>query len=199
MSAGFWFAAGVLTGVASAVGALPLWRACAGMVGWLPLRYGLAAGAVATFATSAVLIYLTIGSPRAVETSAAAATAHPAPVQAPSGAKAQSMEAAAAGLEARLARGGGNADDWLLLAQSYDFLGRPNDAQRARARAVDAGASAPRSAAAPSNSAMQPPFPVQVLQPVEAPRAVSSSEAAMPRDSTTEPERKLSNKPRDSQ
>lgn len=61
----------------------------------------------------------------------------------PSAARAQSaqpMDEAAAKLAARLERQGGTAADWNLLAQAYDFLGRPDDAQRARARAAELGA-----------------------------------------------------------
>src|SRR6478752_2153273 len=35
-------------------------------------------------------------------------------------------------LAPRLARGEGSDADWTLLAQAYEFLGRPEDAQRAR-------------------------------------------------------------------
>lgn len=56
---------------------------------------------------------------------------------------AQPMDQAAADLAARLERKGGTAADWNLLAQAYDFLGRPADAQRARARAAKAGIAAP--------------------------------------------------------
>jgi len=45
-----------------------------------------------------------------------------------------SMNAAIASLEARLAKGAGSADDWELLAKSFEFLGRPEDAGKARAR-----------------------------------------------------------------
>jgi hypothetical protein len=45
-----------------------------------------------------------------------------------------SMETAIASLEGRLAKGGGSADDWELLAKSYEFLGRSGDASKARAR-----------------------------------------------------------------
>lgn len=45
-----------------------------------------------------------------------------------------SMTSAIAALETRLAKGGGSADEWELLAKSYDFLGRPEDANKARAR-----------------------------------------------------------------
>ena len=44
-----------------------------------------------------------------------------------------SMEDAVAGLQVRLAKGGGTRDDWELLAKSFEFLGRPADAARARA------------------------------------------------------------------
>jgi hypothetical protein len=49
-----------------------------------------------------------------------------------------SMNAAIASLQARLAKGGGSADDWELLAKSYDFLGRPDEASKARARRLPA-------------------------------------------------------------
>jgi hypothetical protein len=45
-----------------------------------------------------------------------------------------SMGTAIASLEGRLAKGGGTADDWELLAKSYEFLGRSGDAAKARAR-----------------------------------------------------------------
>jgi cytochrome c-type biogenesis protein CcmH/NrfG len=196
MSAAFWFISGVLAGVAATAVALPLWRASAGMVGRLPLRYTIATGAVVTFAASALLIYLAIGSPHSLERSA---TAHPTADKPPSGAKVQSMEAAAAGLEARLARDGGNANDWLLLAQSYDFLGRPDDAQRARAHAADPGAPNSRPAPAASNAAIPSSLPLQLLQPAPSTQAISSSEAATPEVSAKQLERQLSKNPRDSQ
>lgn len=49
-------------------------------------------------------------------------------------ASAGSMDSAVASLEARLAKGGGSTDDWELLAKSFEFLGRPADAARARAK-----------------------------------------------------------------
>jgi len=53
------------------------------------------------------------------------------------------MEEATARLEARLTRGGGSPQDWQLLAQSYDFLGRTEDARRARAHATGTVSSQP--------------------------------------------------------
>jgi cytochrome c-type biogenesis protein CcmH len=48
------------------------------------------------------------------------------------------MSSAIASLQARLAKGGGSADDWELLAKSYEFLGRPADASKARAHQLPA-------------------------------------------------------------
>lgn len=48
------------------------------------------------------------------------------------GTAAGSMSSAVASLQGRLAKGGGSADDWELLAKSYEFLGRPEDAAKAR-------------------------------------------------------------------
>lgn len=48
------------------------------------------------------------------------------------------MSAAIASLQARLAKGGGSADDWELLAKSYEFLGRPAEASKARAHQIPA-------------------------------------------------------------
>jgi cytochrome c-type biogenesis protein CcmH len=67
-----------------------------------------------------------------------------------------SMDSAIAALEARLAKGGGSADDWELLAKSFDFLGRPADAAKARARQLPAltpGTQAGGSGAQPGSNA----------------------------------------------
>ena len=62
-----------------------------------------------------------------------------------------SMPAAIARLERRLARHGGSAADWELLAKAYDFIGRSNAAAKARAHELPASATAPAAtpAAAP--------------------------------------------------
>jgi len=67
-----------------------------------------------------------------------------------------SMDSAIAALEARLAKGGGTPDDWELLAKSFEFLGRPADAAKARAKQLPslAGDSkSPASATAAAGSA----------------------------------------------
>jgi hypothetical protein len=63
-----------------------------------------------------------------------------------------SMDSAIAALEARLAKGGGTPDDWELLAKSFEFLGRPADAAKARAKQLPslAGDSKSSSASAPT-------------------------------------------------
>lgn len=70
---------------------------------------------------------------------------------------ASSMDSAIASLEARLAKGGGTPDDWELLAKSFEFLGRPADAAKARAKQLPALAgdakSSASSAAGPSAAA----------------------------------------------
>ena len=48
------------------------------------------------------------------------------------------MSSAIASLQARLAKGGGGADDWELLAKSYEFLGQPAQARQARAHQLPA-------------------------------------------------------------
>jgi len=59
-----------------------------------------------------------------------------------------SMDSAVAGLEKRLAGGGGSDGDWELLAKSYEFLGRPDAAALARQKRLPAGAGTGAAAAA---------------------------------------------------
>ncbi len=134
MMPAFWFAAGVLVGVTATLVIVPLWRGMAGAFGAGRFRYALAGGFLATFAIAAVIIYLVVGSRHTIDTRSAL-TAPPHPMNSspsPGGAPAKSMDAEVAALEARLAAKGGTAADWQLLAQAYDFLGRKDDARRAR-------------------------------------------------------------------
>jgi hypothetical protein len=99
------------------------------------------AGAL-TGAMATVLVYFVIDSRATAESGRAA----PHPVTGASatgaatatGTRAPPMEEATARLAARLERDGGSANDWQLLAQSYEFLGRSADASRARAHATTA-------------------------------------------------------------
>jgi len=140
----FWFIAGALVGVGATLVATPLWRGALAL-GRGGIRYGLAGAFVATFAVAAAIIYLAIGSRHSLASRPAAAMVAPAAdssagAAAKSDASAKSMESEVAALEARLARDGGSADDWTLLAKAYDFVGRPDDARRARARAANPAA-----------------------------------------------------------
>jgi cytochrome c-type biogenesis protein CcmH len=142
----FWFIAGALVGVAASFVAIPLWRSALTLARGR-MRYGLAGAFVATFAGAAAIIYFAIGSrhslasrPQPGAAMAAPAAASAAGTAEKPAASAKSMEAEVAALEARLARDGGTADDWTLLAKAYDFLGRPDDARRARARVANPGA-----------------------------------------------------------
>ena len=123
-------------GVAALVGAWLWRRAGAGLIARRPLLLGAAFAAV--FIAAALLLYATLGSRSMLQrhTLAGAPAA-----DAPQGAPARSMDAAVAALEARLARGGGSDADWTLLAQAYEFQGRSQDAQRARAHQVTPSAS----------------------------------------------------------
>jgi cytochrome c-type biogenesis protein CcmH len=151
----FYFIAGVVVGVATSLIVVRMrHRARAPSV---PRRWYLLAGAVAaSFTVVAAIMYLAIelrhppqrlppGS-GATGTAAMASAARnegatSAPGTAPSGgtAAANSMQDAVAGLEARLAREGGSPAEWTLLAQAYEFLGRAEDARRARAHVANPG------------------------------------------------------------
>ncbi|HEY7643252.1 MAG TPA: hypothetical protein VH814_26215 [Steroidobacteraceae bacterium] len=155
MSIYFGFIAGTLTGLAAAFIALPLLRATRAALHKRNVRIAVAALGIAAFAAAALLLYRVLGRPDLLETPVAVAAAHPGSGAADSGAAPDSMENVIARLEARLTREGGGREDWLLLAQSYDFVGRAADAQRARERAgggsspVAQAESVPAGAAAP--------------------------------------------------
>ncbi|NJD31171.1 MAG: hypothetical protein FIB04_04730 [Gammaproteobacteria bacterium] len=102
---------------------------------------GLSAGVV--LASAFFLLRGELAEPAQAGASISAQTApttsagsHP---MAPGGDKAGSMEAATLALKARLAANGGPDDQWELLAQSYDFLGRSDEAKLARQHKVAAG------------------------------------------------------------
>jgi cytochrome c-type biogenesis protein CcmH len=198
MSACFWFIAGALIGVTATCVAIPLWRASFGALERRPVRYVYAAGFLVTFAAAAAVIYLAIGSRQSLDNRAAAVLpSHPTATPAPAGAPAKSMEGEVASLEARLARDGGSRNDWMLLAQAYDFLGREGDAQRARAMAD----TAPAVAAAATQMGTGAPVGVATA-PTD--RTASTAQSSVPADSSPEPpgvelQRRVRETPRDAQ
>ena len=141
----FWFLTGVLFGAA-----------CFAVIGpWLrakvPWQVALCAGVMLVLVVG---LYRWLGRPDLISqpvsttdsngslSSAAPAASAPTAGSVPT---AGSMSTAIASLEARLAKGGGSADDWELLAKSYEFQGRPADASGARARHLPQDSAAQRS------------------------------------------------------
>jgi hypothetical protein len=90
------------------------------------------------------------------------------------GASAEPMTAAVASLQQRLAKGGGSADDWELLAKSYEFLGRPAEAAKARAHQLPPLPADDTRAAGDSSAAAAPARPSQ-----SSPAAVVSGEVSL--------------------
>jgi len=140
----FWFTVGALSAFAVLVVAYP-WLAArprvqllAAMPRWAPL---VAVAAV----VGALGLYLRLGSPQlnahdSVASASGVANSAPMATGATSSKSASSMDSAVTGLEKRLAAGGGNDGDWELLAKSYEFLGRSDDAALARRKQLPAGA-----------------------------------------------------------
>jgi len=149
----FWLLAGVLSTLAALFVLLP-WLRTVPRIGPLPaVSWPLVASAAVVLA-GVVGLYVKFGRPEIVSRPPAAAAGTSGPASGSAGSMAAagsaaagasmggagatgaaaSMDSAIASLQARLAKGGGSADDWELLAKSYDFLGRPADAAKARAR-----------------------------------------------------------------
>jgi cytochrome c-type biogenesis protein CcmH len=147
MNAGFWFTVGVLTGATATAASVPLWRGVGAMLTGPRRIYAMAGAGLAVFALSAVLLYLVIDSRATSSTRVAVAPQHPVGSESAPGAgnKALSMQDATTRLEARLEKDGGSAEDWELLAKSYEFLGRTADAERARQHRASATAVSPGS------------------------------------------------------
>ena len=155
MSAISWFLLGASTGAVVAAATRLPWANARAAPRRAPSFLLLGALGAMLFAAAAAAMLLVVAPRRA-------AGAHPHPAvfpataaSAPAAQRAAPMDVAAAGLAARLERQGGTPEDWNLLAQSYDFLGRPRDAERARERAAEEAAReslrfpAPASAGAP--------------------------------------------------
>ena len=92
-------------------------------------------GSVAAIAALSIALIL-ITDKTAAPTAPMSAASPLAPGAAASPGTGGSMEAATATLAARLAAKGGTDEDWKLLAQSYDFLGRTEEAKQAREHKV---------------------------------------------------------------
>jgi cytochrome c-type biogenesis protein CcmH/NrfG len=175
----FWFLVGMLTVLGALILILP-WLRSMPLLGPLPPASWQAAISACVVVAVALAMYQWLWHPdlaRARTPTAdgfrealsafnnnAASPANPAP---PSGAG--SMSSAIAALESRLAKGGGSADDWELLAKSFEFLGRPDEAALARARKL---APLPTSDAAGTGPALST---VPAAAPVVAPTLSAES------------------------
>jgi cytochrome c-type biogenesis protein CcmH len=138
--AAFWFIAGMLTMLAAIVVMLP-WLRTIPRFEFLPAIPWHAPLLGLVVIGAALALYAWLGRPELIAAAPAAApqesSAHPmaaAPAVNGTNAAAGSMNAAVASLRARLSKASGGADDWELLAKSYEFLGKPDEARQARAR-----------------------------------------------------------------
>jgi cytochrome c-type biogenesis protein CcmH len=148
LQSSFWFLAGLLSGVAAALVLLPLWRAFAQKLSRPVLRYAVAMLATIVLGTMVAALYDHVGRPDVIgEPKHALAEAHTGAGDAASAGRGESIEQEAAKLAQRLYKSGGSRDEWLLLAQSYEFLGRTEDASSARSRADNAQAATQTTAA----------------------------------------------------
>jgi cytochrome c-type biogenesis protein CcmH len=181
--------------------ALVLWRRTAAAA--QRARLLLIAAVPVGFAAAATVIYFALGAHQpAAMPATVPATAAAAPAASPAAAK--SMQAEIAGLETRLARGGGSDADWTLLAQAYDYLGRPEDARQARAHIVTqkapplsnmSAADLAAAAAAAQGAPAGPPAAAAAAAPAPA----AAGDAATSAPSAAELEQRVGNNPRDAQ
>jgi cytochrome c-type biogenesis protein CcmH len=140
MSTYFWYVAGLLTGVAAAFVIVPLARSLTQRFSGRSARIVSVALALVAFAAVVLVVYRTLGHPDALERNVTmVAPAHPGARQPAPGEQAQSLESVATQLEERLMREGGSAGDWQLLAQTYEVMGRADDASRVRTHAAAVG------------------------------------------------------------
>ena len=166
----FWFLAGMLTTLAVIIMIIPLLRANPRFVALPSVPWpAAAAAALIIIGVAGAGVYQGLRRPEFAEHSAvpipanglrdAINAAGGAASVAPPKSSAASMSDAIASLESRLAKGGGTSDDWELLAKSFEFVGRPQDAAMARAHqlpplASDAGEAAVPAAPAGAGTAV---------------------------------------------
>lgn len=122
----------------------------------------IARGSVAAIAVISISMLL-ITNKNEMPSLAAPASTDSAMMSAAAPGSAGSMEAATEVLAARLAAKGGSDEDWNLLAQSYDFLGRSDEARLAREHKVSAQRSLQTSMAA--TAPVRPPTAMPALMP----------------------------------
>jgi cytochrome c-type biogenesis protein CcmH len=124
--------------------------------------------AVAGLLAGALGLYSWWGTPAALTASSAAARpAAPHTTSNPAAAPG-TMEEATRRLAARLAAGGGSAEDWRLLAKSYEFLGRAEEARRATSQADALAGAAPKVSPASAPAMLAAAAPAAPAAPPDA-------------------------------
>jgi len=157
----FWFLAGMLTTLAVIIITIPLLRANPRFVALPSVPWpAAAAAALIIIGVAGAGLYQVLRRSEFAEHSAvpipangfrdAINAAGGAASVAPPKSSAASMSDAIASLVSRLAKGGGTSDDWELLAKSFEFVGRPQDAAMARAHQLPPLASDAGEAAVPA-------------------------------------------------
>jgi cytochrome c-type biogenesis protein CcmH len=156
----FWFLAGVLVAVAIMV-TVRAWLRERPALGEAHAEGAAKRPAIPSFAVPlaaglalvgvALGIYFLLGSPDSIASTHAAAA--PQSSHDPPAANAGSLEDVTNKLASRLATQGGSDNDWQLLAESYEYLGRTADAKAARAHVASAAATG---AGSTSEGAAQP-------------------------------------------
>ncbi len=135
----FWLIAGYIAGIASAFFMVRLWAVGSSNTSETSRRpLFLLAAALCGFLLVSVAIYLRLGRPEMVNQNVGASvdiSNHAASVNGPNSVTA-SMRESAEKLAKRLAAEGGGDQDWLLLQQSYEFLGDTEAADFARKHQV---------------------------------------------------------------
>lgn len=132
-NAWFWLTAGILVGVAASLAIGALWSHARERFGRRVVLSAIVS--IGAFAMVAVLVYSRLGRPDLLAENATTVAHVGARADRRDG-DSQSMEAVTQRLADRLARDGGSDGDWELLAQSYEYIGRVEDADLARKRVV---------------------------------------------------------------
>jgi cytochrome c-type biogenesis protein CcmH len=135
----FWFLAGVLVTVAIMVTARAWLRERPALAGRPTIpSFAIPIAAALALIGVALGIYFLLGSPDSIASSHAVASAAPAQQMSQSSATAGSLDDVTNKLAARLATQGGSDNDWKLLAESYEYMGRTAEAKAAKAHIASA-------------------------------------------------------------
>jgi cytochrome c-type biogenesis protein CcmH len=175
----FWFFIGMLTTVAIVCVLLP-WLRTIPRFNSLPSLPWQAPLVGLLMIGASLGLYRWLGHPELLPPGAAAgAPDHVGGTSSPPAGNAGSMQAALTSLEGRLAKGGGSADDWELLAKSYEFMGRSEDAAKARVHQLAGAKSSPTDTAPAVATAALTPDTLKLLAKANTERSAKHFDAAL--------------------